>query len=79
MTTLPVVTGRKVVSALKKAGFAIERRRGSHVFMKHSDGRATVVPIHQGETIGPGLLSKILRDTELEKEEFMKLLKGKKK
>jgi len=47
-----------VVSILKKAGFEIERQRGSHVFLRHSDGRATVVPIHQGETIGIGLLLK---------------------
>jgi len=29
-----------------------------------------VVPIHAGETIGPGLLSKILKDAEMEPEEF---------
>jgi len=34
------------------------------VFLKHPDGRTTVVPIHAGETIGLGLLSKILRDVE---------------
>jgi predicted RNA binding protein YcfA (HicA-like mRNA interferase family) len=33
-----------------------------------------VVPVHAGETIGPGLMSKILRDTELSRDEFVKLL-----
>jgi predicted RNA binding protein YcfA (HicA-like mRNA interferase family) len=42
--------------------------------MKHADGRATVVPVHRGESIGRGLVSKILRDTELEREDFLKLL-----
>jgi hypothetical protein len=37
------------------------------------DGRATVVPIHAGETIGPGLLSKILRDAEIRSELRAKL------
>ncbi|HMK74795.1 MAG TPA: type II toxin-antitoxin system HicA family toxin [Thermodesulfobacteriota bacterium] len=50
--------------------------RGSHVFLKHDDGRATVVPIHSGETIGPGLLSKILRDVEMTKDELLKILEG---
>ncbi len=38
------------------------------------DGRATVVPVHAGETLGPGLISKILRDTDLSREELQRLL-----
>lgn len=56
MSKLPSLTGKEVVSLLKKVGFIVERQRGRHVFLKHDDGRATVVPIHSGETIGPGLL-----------------------
>jgi predicted RNA binding protein YcfA (HicA-like mRNA interferase family) len=61
---------------LKKAGFEEVRQKGSHVFLKHPDGRRTVVPVHAGETIGPGLFSKILRDVKLTKEEFYRLMKG---
>ncbi len=71
MSKLPSLTGKEIVSLLKKAGFTVERQRGSHVFLKHEDGRATVVPVHSGETIGPGLLSKILRDVEMTKEELL--------
>jgi predicted RNA binding protein YcfA (HicA-like mRNA interferase family) len=74
MTKLPSLTGKEIVSLLKKVGFVAERQRGSHVFLRHNDGRATVVPIHSGETIGPGLLSKILRDVEMTKDEFLKIL-----
>ena len=74
MSKLPSLTGKKVVSLLKKVGFILERQRGSHVFLKHDDGRATVVPVHSGETIGPGLLSKILRDVEMTKDELLKIL-----
>jgi len=70
MTRLPRLSGQNVVSALGKAGFAVFRVRGSHHFLLHPDGRATVVPIHAGEIIGPGLLSKILRDCRMTKEEF---------
>ena len=76
MSKLPALTGKEIISLLKKAGFVIERQRGSHVFLKHSDGRATVVPVHAGETIGPGLLAKILRDAEMIREDFQKLLKA---
>jgi predicted RNA binding protein YcfA (HicA-like mRNA interferase family) len=42
--------------------------------MRHADGRMTVVPIHRGEDIGPGLLLEIIKDTKLSKEEFLDLL-----
>ncbi|MGA2515625.1 MAG: type II toxin-antitoxin system HicA family toxin [Thermodesulfobacteriota bacterium] len=74
MSKLPSLTGKEVVSLLKKVGFVVERQRGSHVFLKHDDGRATVVPVHSGETIGPGLLSKILRDVEMTKDELLRIL-----
>ncbi|CAA9327207.1 MAG: YcfA family protein [uncultured Gemmatimonadetes bacterium] len=57
-----------------KAGFEVVRVKGSHHFLKHEDGRATVVPIHTGETVGPGLLLKILRDAELTRDELAALL-----
>jgi len=59
---------------LQKADFEIVRQRGSHVYMRHGDGRATVVPVHKGEDLGSGILSKILRDAELSRQEFRKLL-----
>ena len=44
------------------------------MFLKHPDGRATVVPLHSGEILGPGIMSKILRDAELSREDFHSLL-----
>lgn len=70
MTQLPAVTGKEVVAALRRLGFEILRVKGSHHFMRHRDGRSTVVPVHAGEDVGPGLMSKILRDTKLTKEEL---------
>ena len=76
MTRFPALEGKDVVAILKEHGFTEERQRVSHLFMKHVDGRATVVPLHAGETIGPGLFAKILRDVELSREEFLKDVKG---
>jgi len=75
VTRLPVVDGSEVVKALQRIGFVIQRQRGSHVFMKHVDGRATVVPVHKGESLGPGMLLKIMHDIELTREEFIDLLR----
>lgn len=74
MTRLPRLTGREVVAALRKGGFEVVRVKGSHHFLRHADGRVTVVPVHAGETIGPGLLAVILRDCELSQEDFSLLL-----
>ena len=74
MTRLPSLTGEDIIKTLGKAGFKVLRQRGSHVYLKHSDGRATVVPVHKGESIGRGLLRKILQDADLSRDEFLKLL-----
>ena len=74
MNRMPRVTGSHVVRSLRKVGFALVRQRGSHAILKHPDGRSTVVPIHGGETIGVGLMSKIQRDVGIDREEFIDLL-----
>ena len=74
MNRLPRVTGQEVVRALSRGGFQIARRRGSHWILKHHDGRMTVVPVHEGDVIGPGLMTKILREADLTREEFSQLL-----
>ncbi|MBK5292131.1 MAG: type II toxin-antitoxin system HicA family toxin [Acidobacteriia bacterium] len=55
MSRLPSVTGRQVIAALGRLGFQRIRIRGSPHYLRHADGRTTVVPVHAGETIGPGL------------------------
>jgi len=74
MTSLPSLTGKELLAVLKKAGFEVLRVKGSHHFLRHSDGRVTVVPVHSSEDIGPGLLAKILRDCDLSRDQFQKLL-----
>lgn len=64
---------RKVIKVLTKVGFVIVRKKGSHVILKHQDGRLIVVPDHKGEEISKGLLLKIIKDSKLSKDEFYKL------
>ena len=73
MSKLPRMRGREVVRLLRKAGFEVVRVRGSHHFPLAKDGRTTVVPVHAGEQVGPGLLRAILRDCELTVEQFKDL------
>jgi predicted RNA binding protein YcfA (HicA-like mRNA interferase family) len=74
MKTFPSVTGSQLVKALRKLGFEVIRAKGGHHFLRHPDGRSTVIPAHRGETIGRGLLAQILRDCELSRDELQKML-----
>ena len=71
MRNLPSFDGRKLIKIIKKFGFEIVRVKGSHHFLKHSDGRATVIPVHGKESIGIGLFQKILKDCEISVEDFL--------
>lgn len=74
MSKLFSLTGKVLIKALMRAGFEEIRIKGSHHFLRHPDGRCTVVPVHSRETIGKGLVSQILRDCEISREELQRLL-----
>jgi predicted RNA binding protein YcfA (HicA-like mRNA interferase family) len=42
----PLLSGRQVLKALERLGFVEIHRKGSHVKMKHGDGRVIVFPSH---------------------------------
>ncbi len=67
------VTSFVVIKVLQGLGFVILRKKGSHVRMKHPDGRITTVPTHGKEAIGIGLLLRILKDVDISKDEFFRL------
>ena len=67
---LPLLSGRQVVAALERLGFAEVHRKGSHIKMRHSDGRTIVFPLH-GE-VDRFTLRGALRDADIDLEEFLK-------
>lgn len=71
---LPLLTAKELIKILNKFGFQFIRQKGSHIYLKHQDGRCTVVPLHAGKEIGRGLLKRILNETEISREEFLKRL-----
>ena len=75
MAKLPQINAVELIKALAKIGFKATRQEGSHIFLKHEDGRTTVVPNHPGEKIDRGLLNKIIKKgIRISREEFEKLL-----
>ena len=74
MSDYSAITGKNLIKALRKLGFEVIRRKGSHHFLQHPDGRCTTVPVHPGETIGRGLLAQIRRDCEISRDELKEIL-----
>jgi len=71
MSRLPQVTARKLLAALQREGFVIDRVKGSHYFLRHKDSpdRRTVVALHSGD-IPQGPLRDILKQAGLSREAF---------
>lgn len=69
----PLLSGRQVLSTLKRMGFTEVHRKGSHVKMKHPDGRVIVFP-YQNE-VDRYTLKGALRDAEVNIEEFINNVK----
>ncbi len=74
MSRLPIINGKMVINALQKIDFQLVRQKGSHIRMKHEDGRIVTIPVHSSKNLGKGLLRKIIRDAELTVDEFISLL-----
>ena len=73
MSSLPVISGRELVSVLEKAGFVIKRQTGSHIILRRDDPFSqTVVPDHK--TLDRGTLRAILRQSDISTNELKELL-----
>jgi predicted RNA binding protein YcfA (HicA-like mRNA interferase family) len=66
MGNLPVLKPQEVIRLLERLGFTVVRQKGSHIQLRHKDGRGTTVPMHKGRDISPSLLRKIAGDIKLE-------------
>ena len=73
MATLPEIYSKDLVKVLLKQGFVITRQKGSHLRLKHADGRNTTIALHN-KSLPVGTLSAILRQIKLSKEDLKKLL-----
>ena len=72
------LTARRLISALIKDGFHLDRESGSHQQYLHSNkGRVTVSFHHPSDTFPPKTLKKIVQETGWTEEDLrrLKLLK----
>ena len=72
MGDVPVLKPSEVAAILERLGFRESRQKGSHKQYRHSDGRGTTVPFHQGRYISPILLRQIASNIGMTVREFLK-------
>lgn len=70
MSRLIPISPKDLEKKIMKLGFQPLRQKGSHVFYKHPDGRATTIPFHGNYDISPILLTKILKEIKISREEY---------
>jgi predicted RNA binding protein YcfA (HicA-like mRNA interferase family) len=73
MPKLPVISGSEAVKAFQRAGWRVDRQRGSHVVLLKA-GHIASLSIPQHKELAPGTLRSLLRDAEMTVSEFLRLL-----
>lgn len=72
---LPVISGRKVIKALAKIGFEVNGKKGSHIKLKKKfNDKVFIVIVPDHPELAIGTLKSILRQANISKEDFLKLL-----
>ncbi|MEK7504220.1 MAG: type II toxin-antitoxin system HicA family toxin [Patescibacteria group bacterium] len=72
MPKLPTnIKGKDLIKTLEKFGFTQTGGKGSHIRLKHADGRWTQVAVHP-KPIPSGTLRAILRQSKLTVEDLGK-------
>ncbi|MGD0012478.1 MAG: type II toxin-antitoxin system HicA family toxin [Terriglobia bacterium] len=75
MSDLPRgITARALLRALHADGFRLTRTRGSHLMLRHTDGRRVVVAYHRlSDTFPIGTLKAMLADIGWTDEDLRRL------
>ena len=63
---------RELLGKLERAGFQVMRQSGSHVVLRHADGRQTYIAMHPGD-IPSGTLRWILNQAGLSEQQLKEL------
>jgi predicted RNA binding protein YcfA (HicA-like mRNA interferase family) len=73
MPKLPVISGSEAVKAFQRAGWRVDRQRGSHVVLLKA-GHIASLSIPQHKELAPGTLRSLLRSAEMTVEELLRSL-----
>jgi len=74
---IPPINSTRLIKILEQESFKVVRQKGSHVILINEEKTRIVVPVHLGKEIKPALLRAILKEAEINRDKFLKLLKEK--
>ena len=70
MSSFPAAKAKRVLAALLKLGWTIKRQTGSHKTLARDGWADVVFAFHDGDEIGPKMLSRIAKTTGLRPEDL---------
>lgn len=73
MAKLPVISGADAVKAFKRAGWRVDRQKGSHVVLL-KPGHIASLSVPQHSELAPGTLRALIRASGMSVDEFAALL-----
>ena len=74
MSKLPIILAKDLEKLIFLLGFEFKRKKGSHAFYKHKDGRYTTIPHHRGRVLSRPLIRQILKQIDITTDEYLELL-----
>ena len=76
MTIVPSLSYSEIISALERAGWRVNRQKGSHIRLsKFAEGRLHKITIPAHRPVKRSTLAKIIKHANLSSEEFLNYLK----
>jgi predicted RNA binding protein YcfA (HicA-like mRNA interferase family) len=70
MGRLSQLNGDRLVRALVRLGWAVERQSGSHVILARPGKSPVTVPVHRGKTLKEGTARGILKSAGVTEEQL---------
>ena len=65
MSRFPATKAKKVLAALLRLGWIVKRQTGSHKTLSREGWSDVVFAFHDGDEIGPKMLSRLAKNTGL--------------
>ncbi|MCK5176284.1 MAG: type II toxin-antitoxin system HicA family toxin [Candidatus Aenigmarchaeota archaeon] len=65
-----MISADKIIRILQKKGFFVVRQSGSYIIFKNENGIRITVPHHPKTILHPKIVKSIMRDAELNDDDF---------
>jgi len=70
MGRMAQIMGERMVRALRRLGWELDRQSGSHAVLTRPGANPVTVPIHRGKSLKEGTARGILKQAGISEEEF---------